>query len=140
MLIFCHFETSQLSQQQMRHFTINNNQLQFRSPKYRWVLFQVEIFVFFNCQETVGSHLNINLSDKSTLNFQFWYALLTVFRDIKLQGVFISRRVSPLGKASPSKRARFHIAFTWKKAALLLPRLFPCKFSFYNQLINKQNL
>ena len=29
------------------------------------------------------------------------------------KGVFIWRRPSPLGRASPSKRAEFHLAFTW---------------------------
>ena len=71
------------------------------------------------------------------------------------QGVFIwRRRVSHFGRASPSKRAGFHLAFTWEKPALLpglarlaespglttsiFPRnpIFAYKFSFYN----KQNL
>ena len=30
----------------------------------------------------------------------------------------ISKRASPLGRASPSKRAGFHLAFTWEKPAL----------------------
>ena len=75
--------------------------------------------------------------------------------------MFIYRRAIPLGTASPSKRAGFHLAFTWEKLALLagLVRLaespeltlhlssdetrnpkFAYKFSFYNLHINKQNL
>ena len=34
-------------------------------------------------------------------------------------GVFTWRRASPLGMASPSKRAGFHLAFPWEKPALL---------------------
>ena len=33
--------------------------------------------------------------------------------------VFTWRRASPLDTASPSKRAGFHLAFTWEKPALL---------------------
>ena len=62
----------------------------------------------------------------------------------------------PLGRASPSKRARFHLAFTWEKPALLSRvtwvnyiyfslhetrnPIFAYKSSFYNLHINKQNL
>ena len=64
---------------------------------------------------------------------------------------------SDLGRASPSKKVGFHLAFTWEKPALLLglshlsesPGLttfiFPRNsesdtlFSFYNLHINKQN-
>ena len=50
------------------------------------------------------------------------------------KGVFIWRRASPPGKASPTKTAGFHLAFTWEKPALL-PRLtsyiyFPTKPGF----------
>ena len=31
-----------------------------------------------------------------------------------IRGVFIWRRDSPLGKASPNKRAEFHLASTWE--------------------------
>ena len=33
------------------------------------------------------------------------------------KGVFIWRRASPPGKASPTKTAGFHLAFTWEKPA-----------------------
>ena len=78
-----------------------------------------------------------------------------------LSGVFTWRRASPLGRASPTKRAGFHLAFIWGKPSLL-PRLarlaespeltihlfseesrnpiFAYKFSFYNLHINKQSL
>ena len=83
------------------------------------------------------------------------------FDSMQTKGVFIWRKASPLGRASPSKKAGFHLAFTWKKPALLpgLARLaelpgfklhlvshetrnpiFAYKFSFYNLHINKQNL
>ena len=35
------------------------------------------------------------------------------------KGVFTGRKASPLGRASPTKRAGFHLAFTWEKLALL---------------------
>ena len=35
------------------------------------------------------------------------------------KGVFTWRRASPLGRASPTKRTGFHLAFTWEKPALL---------------------
>ena len=76
------------------------------------------------------------------------------------KGVFICRRASPFGRAIHSKRARFHLAFTWEKPALLpglvrlaespglttfiFPRnpnpIFAYKFLFYNLRVNKQNL
>ena len=38
--------------------------------------------------------------------------------------MFIWRRASPVGRASPSKRTGYHLAFTWEKPALLhVPRL-----------------
>ena len=78
-----------------------------------------------------------------------------------IKGVFTWRRASPLGRASPSKRAVFHLAFTWEKPVLLpgLTRLaespglttfshetrnptciFTYKFSFSNLHTNKQHL
>ena len=33
--------------------------------------------------------------------------------------VFTWRRASPLSRASPTKRAGFHLVFTWEKLALL---------------------
>ena len=39
---------------------------------------------------------------------------------IEQGGVYsVWRMASPLGRTSPSKRARFHLAFTWEKSALL---------------------
>ena len=39
--------------------------------------------------------------------------------DSATKGVFIWRRASPLDRASRSKRAGFHLTFTWEKQALL---------------------
>ena len=36
-----------------------------------------------------------------------------------IKGVFTCRRASPLGRASPTKKAEFPPAFTWEKPVLL---------------------
>ena len=53
--------------------------------------------------------------------------------------MFTWRRASPLGKASPTKRVGFHLAFTWEKPALrgglVIVRILAPTF----KMANKQN-
>ena len=70
-----------------------------------------EAYIFYYQKSQIGIYLIV-------LRIQF--DLLSKVTNIKRsKGVFIWRRASPLGRASPSKRAGFHLAFTWEKPALL---------------------
>ena len=52
-------------------------------------------------------------------DFPLLYIVSNVMQVCSTKGVFTWRRASPLGRASPTKRAGFHLAFTWEKQALL---------------------
>ena len=70
----------------------------------------------------------------SATNFQFSYSNIYIYYFtlhylkqsshsfiLTIKRVFIWRRATPLGRASLSKRAGFHLAFTWEKPTLAQP-------------------
>ena len=66
----------------------------------------------------------------------FWINIVMKYV-LHIQGpvrVFIWRRASPLGEASPSKRAGFHLAFTLEKPALLPRACSLCRVTRLNYI------